>query len=276
MCLFFIMKILTFIFFICFASSFSAQKQAFIYEMKYRPDIHNDSMVLKRMVLDISGNVSVFRTEQDRRSDSLISASGFGTGADQHIERQVYVTKDVISGKVTRNFRTRFNDLYDVKVEEALNWQVMPEKKKIGGFDTQKAVTDYGGRKWTVWFTEEIPVSDGPYIFHGLPGLIVKATDAGRDYEFMLIAAKNTSGNLFMRKKGLEMNFSDFKKLMMQYYSDPYADLKLRNMLPVYTSDGHGGKKAMDLNELTRKTQKMIRQYNNPIELNYKNEYREK
>lgn len=270
------MKTTIFIFCICFAISFSAQKQAFIYEMKYRPDIHKDSMISKRMVLDISGNVSVFRTEDERRSDSLSKVSGFGIGADQHIERQVYVTKDAVIGKTSRHFRTRFNDFYDVNIEEVQNWQVMPEKKKISGFDARKAVMDYGGRKWTVWFTEEIPVSDGPYIFHGLPGLIVKATDAGRDYEFMLIATKNTSGNLFMRKKGLEMNFSDFRKLMMQYYSDPYADLKLRNMLPVYTSDGHGGKKAMDLNELTRKTQKMIRQDNNPIELKYKNEYREK
>lgn len=48
----------------------------------------------------------------------------------------------------------------------------------------QKAETDYGGRKWTVWFTTGIPVAEGPYIFYGLPGLIVRAADARSDYDF--------------------------------------------------------------------------------------------
>lgn len=268
------MKKVNFIFLICFIGFYSAQKTSFVYELKYRFGSHNDSLASINMILDFNDNISVFRTEKEKRSDSLLNVSRFGIGADQNIEGQIYVTKDLKNKDVKRNYRTRFNDYYDVKIENKIIWKIESDRDKIGGFDVQKAVTDYGGRKWIVWFTTEIPITDGPYIFNGLPGLIVRATDSDKDYDFILVAIKNTSGNLFLRKKGLDMDFSHFKKLMMQYYNDPYADLKLRNMLPVYTSDGHGGKKALDLNELTKKTQKMIREQNNPIEIDYKNDYK--
>ena len=46
-------------------------------------------------------------------------------------------------------------------------------KKKIGEYEAQKATTEFGGRQWTVWFTEAIPFPDSTYKFSGL-GLIVK------------------------------------------------------------------------------------------------------
>ena len=45
-----------------------------------------------------------------------------------------------------------------------------------------KAVTEFAGRKWTAWFTEELPFQDGPYKFRGLPGLIVKLEDATQSH----------------------------------------------------------------------------------------------
>ncbi|RTZ46452.1 GLPGLI family protein [Chryseobacterium arthrosphaerae] len=42
-------------------------------------------------------------------------------------------------------------------------------KKKNREFNTQKAVCDFAGRKWTAWFTADLPIQDGPYKFYGLP-----------------------------------------------------------------------------------------------------------
>ena len=66
------------------------------------------------------------------------------------------------------------------------DWKISTDKEKIGEYNTQKATLDFGGRKWTAWFTPDLPFQDGPYKFHGLPGLIVKIEDDGKNYSWEL------------------------------------------------------------------------------------------
>jgi|GEM_PF-3561899 len=54
-----------------------------------------------------------------------------------------------------------------------IKWQLKPENRKIGGFNCQKAVGDFGGRTYTVWFSTEIPINVGPWKLDGLPGVLV-------------------------------------------------------------------------------------------------------
>ena len=68
------------------------------------------------------------------------------------------------------------------------NWKLMPAKKVVAGYECQQALTTFGGRSWEAWFTRAIPVSEGPYKFYGLPGLIVKVRDAHDNYVFELLS----------------------------------------------------------------------------------------
>ena len=68
-----------------------------------------------------------------------------------------------------------------------LQWELVDEKKQIAGFSCQKAQTFAFGRKFVAWFTTEIPISDGPYKFRGLPGLIVELYDDKKYFVFSLI-----------------------------------------------------------------------------------------
>ena len=47
----------------------------------------------------------------------------------------------------------------------------------------------FSGREWNVWFTEEIPVSLGPWKLNGLPGIILQAECSG----YITITAYNIS-----------------------------------------------------------------------------------
>jgi hypothetical protein len=49
-----------------------------------------------------------------------------------------------------------------------------------------KATTSFAGRNYEAWFTPEIPISDGPYKFYGLPGLIFKICDKKNQHVFTL------------------------------------------------------------------------------------------
>ena len=55
------------------------------------------------------------------------------------------------------------------------------------------ATTKFRGREWKVWFTEEIPVSLGPWKLGGLPGLILKA-DADDDFIKFTAVSIRTEG----------------------------------------------------------------------------------
>lgn len=73
------------------------------------------------------------------------------------------------------------NDGIDINVKTELpiqNWKLYPESKTINGFICKKATTKNtkfnSNQNITAWYTEEIPVNDGPMFYSGLPGFIIQ------------------------------------------------------------------------------------------------------
>lgn len=62
--------------------------------------------------------------------------------------------------------------LVDSKIE-ALPWKLGSEKKKILEYTCMKATMTMDDQEIVAWFAPEIPVSLGPSVFGGLPGLIM-------------------------------------------------------------------------------------------------------
>jgi len=65
-------------------------------------------------------------------------------------------------------------------------WQIHSDTTKILGYLCQKASCSFRGREYTAWFTNSIPVSEGPWKFMGLSGLIVKVYDNEQIFTFTL------------------------------------------------------------------------------------------
>ncbi|MBQ9288312.1 MAG: GLPGLI family protein [Bacteroidaceae bacterium] len=67
-------------------------------------------------------------------------------------------------------------------------WEILPDSTQtILEHPCMMAVGNYAGRTWKVWFTVEIPVSDGPWKLCGLPGLILKAEDKRGEFFYTAI-----------------------------------------------------------------------------------------
>jgi GLPGLI family protein len=79
-------------------------------------------------------------------------------------------TKKVILTDTLNNFR----------------WRISKEKKKIGNFNCRKAETTFRGRLYEAWYTEDVPIQNGPWKFCGLPGLIVIVKDTESDFVYEL------------------------------------------------------------------------------------------
>lgn len=67
-----------------------------------------------------------------------------------------------------------------------LEWTITSEKLDTLDYHCTLATCTYAGRQYRAWFTEDIPMSFGPWKLCGLPGLIIKAETVDGDYRFVL------------------------------------------------------------------------------------------
>lgn len=267
------MKKLFILFALVLSNIFFAQNITFIYQLRYKPNLNKDSLITRDYYLDVLGKQSVFRSDNDRRSDSLVEKTGYGLGRNPLFVNQIYIQKNLVTMNITKTVTTLFNDNYLIKINDQLHWQILPEKIDIGDWSCQKATVLYGGREWTAWFTQSIPLQEGPYVFNGLPGMIVRISDRLSDYEFALIKTKRSDkNNMFALRKGKEISLEAFNKIQANYYNDPYAEIKARN-IKFQVGDANGNIIPTDMNTLTKNLRKQIKENNNPIEISQKIDY---
>ncbi|MGV4529341.1 GLPGLI family protein [Ornithobacterium rhinotracheale] len=84
-------------------------------------------------------------------------------------------------------------------------------QKEILGYAVQKATTQYGGRNWVAWFAKDIPFAYGPYIFGGLPGLILEVYDTEDEHHFTATGMDNKPQAIFKRIYDDEIKTSEEK-----------------------------------------------------------------
>ena len=78
----------------------------------------------------------------------------------------------------------KFDTLFVKDTARIISWELLNETKNINSFHCQKARGHFRGRTYTVWFTNDIPVSLGPWKLNGLPGLILEATDSLNQFQY--------------------------------------------------------------------------------------------
>ena len=104
-----------------------------------------------------------------------------------------------------------------------LNWKIEAETDTtIMGYKCIKATTQYAGRDYIAWFTMDIPISDGPYKFQGLPGLIVSINDVHNQHKFELTGfTKSTYANpiIFIRNKFVEITPEEHVKALYYHFA---------------------------------------------------------
>lgn len=97
--------------------------------------------------------------------------------------------------------------------EEYFNfeWEITEESKIISDLHCFRATTTFRCQEWEAWFAPEIPINSGPFIFHGLPGLIIKIKKINQmPYYELREFGELTHPTLNLEKLGLEsVDFDD-------------------------------------------------------------------
>ena len=116
------------------------------------------------------------------------------------------------------------------KIEGLFDWQLLDGDSIVCGYPCHKATTIFRGRIWTVWYTLDLPYSDGPWKFCGLPGLVLYAYDSEDKFRFNCIGIEKGDGHevkMKMPKSGVIDTYMPERvaEIMMMEYWDRSAHL---------------------------------------------------
>jgi len=181
------------------------------YEYYYNYEFLNDStsrysLKSQEMVLQVGEHLSKFTSANKLFSDSVLAIvekkeighagkvlEGFnlvkGSLTNPLCNYDVYKN---YPEKNTLTFTARISKNYFTLIQKSHpHWELDTNNDStILSFKCHKATTKFAGRSYIAWFTTDIPISDGPYKFSGLPGLIIKINDIQNQHCFTLIEVK--------------------------------------------------------------------------------------
>ncbi len=205
---------------------------------------HDDSYILR-----VGKTTNQFFSFFQNRTDSLdftdettfqISLKEFLEADDKSLDRtkrlkastisRELIYQDLTTGKLSlySNYASAYNTYEeDIPTQE---WTIDTDSTMtILGMECHYAKTKFRGREWKVWFTEEIPVSLGPWKLNGLPGLILKAT-ADDDFIKLTAVSVKTEGLSpvtfynWANSKYYKMTREKFLKYKNRPRTIPYSD----------------------------------------------------
>jgi GLPGLI family protein len=91
--------------------------------------------------------------------------------SDQEVLLEAYVRYEDGLAAETREFMTR--KFLITRNRPAYQWRLTGEQSVFLGYNVQKATAVQDSSEIEAWFTPEIPVSAGPGLYGGLPGMIL-------------------------------------------------------------------------------------------------------
>lgn len=261
---------------IMFSLSFTAQTHRFIYEYHFKTDSTAAEKRKVSMVLDVNpGDVKFYNY------DFVVTDSINKTRGENSI---VWDDTPALIRKKNSTINSNYimvQNMFLIETDDKMSWNLENETKMIGGYKVQKATTKYGGRNWTAWFTKDINLSEGPYKFKGLPGLIFEIYDDKDNFKFSLVKSyklpKTYETLEILEKFGgqnpVKIPESRLKKMMLDYYNDPLHSFKEHyksntNPDARFMVMGIEIKSPEQFKELSEMMQKNIKKNNNPIEIN--------
>lgn len=242
-----------------------------LYKLSFVLDSNSTTRYTETMRLYFNKNFSRFISDGAFLLDSLTTiAEGKGTESiDDEFDGKLFnIVKNhhtMFNFNIYKDYKNKTISYYELlfttyyMYKETLpvcKWKVLPEVGEINGYKCQHAITSYAGRTYEAWFTREIPTSDGPYKFYGLPGLIVKINDTRNQYSFELSKLIHlTSGS------SLALPKRPFRQSTKQKVAKAAQDLK--NNLPNMFSTMNPGTDT----ETKTKMRNKAKSNNNSIEI---------
>ena len=151
--------------------------------------------------------------------------------------------------------------------ETPLQWEFTDDSKMIEQYMALKATTSFGGRDYEAWFTLEVPILDGPYVFNGLPGLILELYDTNMEYHFNLASITPLKDNYAIDSENgniKQVSKKEFIQTYKKFNENPSASFSRHLPSNFEFKDNTG--KTITRRDLERQAKENVAKLNNLIE----------
>lgn len=206
-----------------------------IYSFSHMRDTNNPQRFYKEKMQLICDNKVAFYTsytkfQQDSIREVQIQQAEKAVGNNVVVNRGILVpyTNEEIktsSNEKIRNIFLNFNNSkYKITESiEPIKWQIEKDVKKIAGYTCQKATCNFRGRKYMAWFTTDIPLSFGPWKLHGLPGLILEASDEKNQVNFKCESVSTLANisEIPFPQDGIKTTMNEYNRMVEAYQNNP-------------------------------------------------------
>ncbi len=167
----------------CFTYISYAQYSDIYGEVEYSTILEIGSHVEASSKLFFSSTKSCF-IEGEFDNSSLKKESTRIVYHDSLSSNQIKYYTDLISRKIFKHHLLKKNHYLIEEDIFPIEWSLYNEYKSLMGYNCQKAVGKFRGRKYVAWFAADIPIGLGPWKLNGLPGLILQANDTNNQINF--------------------------------------------------------------------------------------------
>ncbi|MEH0007549.1 MAG: GLPGLI family protein [Flavobacteriales bacterium] len=135
-----------------------------------------DNPAVREMVMKkLTGSTSY--TLYTRDGISKYQKAADRTAGDSHAEiigEDDIIYRDQKKRKFVRQTQFLSRNFLILDTLKNIGWTILSDTLKIGDYLCKKATANIEGAPKTAWFTDEIPVNEGPEMYFGLPGLILR------------------------------------------------------------------------------------------------------
>lgn len=176
---------------VMFSQNDSLMQGRIVFKQKFYEIDGSENYFLNVMVFN--GNESLttshkYGMESDNGSKMVAEDGAFTIMPGKYDEKGTQFYRNLTTKEfITRAKATKPYPAYIVTEPWVnINWKIEEDYKNLLSYKVQKAIGDFRGRTWTVWFASEIPVPFGPGKLHRLPGMILEA----KDKRFHMIASE--------------------------------------------------------------------------------------
>jgi GLPGLI family protein len=205
-----------------------------LYELHYlkntekRDNVSEDVKVLQ-IGKQISKFYSLYVLKHDSLCQDLRKKGGSFIPNNSKSGAQGYeIFKNYPQGKITYTDKGTClggSFIYEENIPD-LAWKILPDKMVLLDHPCQKATSSFRGRDYEAWFTMDIPISNGPWKFGGLPGLILKVQDLQHHFVFECISIRSLKVKqpvLLYQIEYIKTKRDELSRLYKKYHDNPTA-----------------------------------------------------